>query len=191
MKLNAFYTRTVTNENNELELTFTAKGEDKRLARKAAELPKDKKQTIEIKEWKESRSKDANAYMWTLLRNLAKTLSNRYSKPYTDIELYRKYVRESGVYTDKQMHKDVAVLLITAWQERGLAWIVDLLDRDGDNVTLRLYFGSSSYNKSEMARLIDSIIVDCKEFGVETKTPRELEDLLNLWEKAYEKHNSK
>ena len=191
MKINAYYSRTVTDENGNLELTFTAKGGDKHLARSISKLPKDKKQTIDIKEWKESRSKDANAYMWMLLHQLAVSLSNRYSKPYTDIELYRKYVRECGVFTDQKMHKDVAALLSKAWQERGLAWIVDLVDRDTDNVTLRLYFGSSSYNKAEMTRLVDSIVIDCKEQGIETKTPEQIAELLSLWERSNEKHNTK
>ena len=32
-----------------------------------------------------------------------------------------------------------------------------------------------------MSRLIDNMVADCKEQGIETKTPEELESLKNLW----------
>ena len=46
------------------------------------------------------------------------------------------------------------------------------------------YYGSSTFDTEEMSRLINAIVEDCKELGIETRTPEEIENLLSLWEQA-------
>ena len=43
------------------------------------------------------------------------------------------------------------------------------------------YYGSSFYSVEEMAHLIDLVVQDCKELGIETIPPEELERLKNMW----------
>lgn len=43
------------------------------------------------------------------------------------------------------------------------------------------YFGSSTYNTKEMSVLIDSIVCEAKELGIETATPEELERMKREW----------
>ena len=52
---------------------------------------------------------------------------------------------------------------------------------NGENVTIRCYYGSSVYNTKQMARLIDDVVSDCKEMGIETKPPEEIDRLVSLW----------
>lgn len=47
---------------------------------------------------------------------------------------------------------------------------------------VQVFYGSSVYTKEEMARLIDAIVEDCKEQGIETRTPEEIADMLSLME---------
>ena len=47
------------------------------------------------------------------------------------------------------------------------------------NVTL--YYGSSTYDTRQMSRLIDLVVQDCKEQGIETMTPFELDALKERW----------
>jgi HD superfamily phosphohydrolase len=49
-------------------------------------------------------------------------------------------------------------------------------------VELALYYGSSSYNSHQMTRLLNNIIYECQALGIETKTPDEIANMLNLWE---------
>ena len=42
--------------------------------------------------------------------------------------------------------------------------------------------GSSTYNTEEMAHLIDGLVSECKEVGIETATPEELSRMLELYE---------
>ena len=45
------------------------------------------------------------------------------------------------------------------------------------------YYGSSEYDTAQMSRLIELIIAECREQGIETKTPAELAALMEEWEK--------
>jgi hypothetical protein len=47
---------------------------------------------------------------------------------------------------------------------------------------MALYYGSSSYNTKQMSRLINNIVQECQILGIETKTPDEIANMLNLWE---------
>ena len=53
---------------------------------------------------------------------------------------------------------------------------------DREAIQLQVFYGSSSYNSAEMARLIDGLVYECKLQGIETMTPTELEELNKKWE---------
>lgn len=40
---------------------------------------------------------------------------------------------------------------------------------------------SRAYDTGQMARLIDTIVQDCRDVGIETMTPRELDALVSRW----------
>ncbi|MBQ1190785.1 MAG: hypothetical protein IIX43_00695 [Bacteroidales bacterium] len=42
---------------------------------------------------------------------------------------------------------------------------------------IRNYYGSSTYDKAQMGRLLDLIIADCDENGIVTLTPEEIAKL--------------
>lgn len=46
---------------------------------------------------------------------------------------------------------------------------------------MKCYRGSSTFNQKEMSQLIDMVVQDCKEQGVETATPNELERMKQEW----------
>lgn len=48
-------------------------------------------------------------------------------------------------------------------------------------VNVMSYYGSSVYEPAQMSRLIDLVVHDCKEFGIETLTPSELARLKEEW----------
>lgn len=73
--------------------------------------------------------------------------------------------------------------MIYMWQSHGLGWIAEKLDEGQHKgfVLINFYYGSSSYNTKQMARLIDAVVEDCKEQGIETMSPAELEELKGMW----------
>lgn len=48
-------------------------------------------------------------------------------------------------------------------------------------VNVTVWYGSSVYDTEQMARLIDAIVQDCRDVGIETMTPRELDALVSRW----------
>ena len=146
-------------------------------ARQFVLTKRDKPYVLEIKEKKEKRSLDANAYFWKLLTDLANALGG------TKDELYLKYVREVGPYKDFALSPDEAQTFRTAWSMLGTGWPTEQVDYtpDGDQVIIRAYYGSSQYNKKQMSRLIDSVVEDCSIVGIETLTPEKLSLLKEEW----------
>ena len=144
------------------------------------ELHAKEKISIELKPYREKRSKDANSYFWVLCGKLAAKL--RIPKE----DIYREYVREIGgnFYTTCLIEDEVQAAC-DCWARNGIGWIYDILPSKlkGCKIAL-LYYGSSEYDTAQMSRLIDMVVYDCKENGIETATPNEIADMLNLWENA-------
>lgn len=132
---------------------------------------------IDFKIFREKRSLNANNYAWQLISKLAEYMD------ISSIELYRKYIKDVGVYRDIDINEDAVNTLNTVWSNYGIGWFtekVDLAEKDGF-VTVRLYYGSSVYNTKQMSRLIDNIVQDCHAVGIETMTPDEIANLTSLW----------
>lgn len=138
---------------------------------------KDRLYDCEIKEHREKRSLDANAYCWTLLDKLADALRT------TKEELYLQKVREVGPFKDFCLTDGEAKTFRHAWEKLGTGWPTEVVDyhRDGDRQVVRAYYGSSTYNSKRMSRLIDSIVEDCKAVGIETLPPDRLEAMKEGW----------
>lgn len=132
---------------------------------------------VTIKEPRERRSLDANAYAWVLLDKLAEKLQ------LAKTELYRSYIREIGGNSETVcVLKDAADKLCSGWAHNGIGWLTDTLPSKIDGcVNVALYYGSSTYDTAQMSRLIDLIVQDCKTQGIETMTPQQLAALMEGW----------
>ena len=56
--------------------------------------------------------------------------------------------------------------------------------------TYMMLKGSSEYNTKEMSHLIDGLVSECKEMGIETLPPEELERMMSEYEKRYKKRTA-
>ena len=146
------------------------------------ELHEVEKLSISIGKYREKRSLSANGYMWTLCGELAKKLSND-KVTHTKEDIYRDAIKEVGVWYDDEIEPDKVQRRCKAWQLIGTGWLTERVDftADGEKEVIRFYYGSSQYNKKQMAKLIDNIVQDCQAVGIETKTPEELAKLKALW----------
>lgn len=141
------------------------------------ELRSQEKLSFKIDKFREKRSLDANAYCFVLIGKLAEKLN--ISKE----DIYREAVKQIGGNYEIVCVKDEAVeKLRSGWSHNGLGWQTDTLPSKIDGCTnVILYYGSSTYDTQQMSRLINIIVEDCKEQGIETKTPNEIANLLSLW----------
>lgn len=144
------------------------------------ELHEAEKLSIEIKKYRKKRSLDANAYAWVLMDKLAAKTG------VTKTEIYRSYIKEIGGNSDIVCVKNAALeKLCDGWQHNGIGWQTDTMPSKLDGCTnVILYYGSSTYDTAQMKRLIDNIVQDCKEQGIETATPAEIADMLSLWKEG-------
>ena len=53
--------------------------------------------------------------------------------------------------------------------------------------TYMMLKGSSEYDTKEMSRLIDGLASECKEMGIETMPPEELERMMAAYDRKYKK----
>lgn len=142
-----------------------------------ANMKQGKKYAAEIKEHRERRSLDANAYCWVLMDKLSEVLG----KPKT--EIYRSYIREIGGNSETVCVVNSAVdKLREGWEHNGLGWQTDTLPSKIDGCTnVVLYYGSSTYDTAQMSRLIDMILQDCREQHIETLPPHKLDAMMEEW----------
>lgn len=131
------------------------------------------------KKYTEKRSLNANSYMWTLLDKLAAKLNADRE------ELYLRYVRHYGIWCDVTLLANKAKTIMTGWERQGLGWKTEVMAATDKAVDVRLYYGTSVYNKEQMTRVIDAVVEDCKDMGIETRTPEEIAAMIAAW-KGYE-----
>lgn len=147
-------------------------------ARRFLATKKDKKYVADVKEFRERRSLDANAYCWVLLGKLAGKLE------LPPEEIYRAAIRDVGDnYEVMPVRNDALERWKEIWQSNGLGWLCEEIGPSKlDGYTnVRNFYGSSAYDRSQMHRLIEIIVQDCKAQGVETLPPAELARLTEEW----------
>lgn len=147
---------------------------------------KDKPLRISVKQWRDKRSLDANAYYWVLITKLGDKLN--LSKPHLHNILLRRYGQPEVI--DGKM-----IYLVLPDTDQGARKADEAetyhikptsevkTGRNGERFrTYVMLRGSSTYNTEEMAHLIDGLVSECKEAGIETATPEELSRMLELYE---------
>lgn len=159
------------------EQTFLCLGVPYRDAKKFVGEMKPRKYVAEIKEYRERRSLDANKYFWLLLDQVAAAIES------TKEDLYLDYVKKVGPFKDFTLTEDEAKTFRVAWSRLGIGWPTEQVDfdPDGERLIIRAYYGSSQYNTKQMSRLIDMVVQDAKDQGIETLTPAELDRMKEDW----------
>lgn len=135
---------------------------------------------FDVKMHRNKRSKDANAYMWQLADKIAIEIG------ITKEEVYRSHIKEVGVFTDVQIMASALQSLKQGWKHNGIGWFADTIQIIPNQVVenmaiVRLYYGSSTYDTKQMARLIDNMVQEAKQLNIETLTPDELERMVKQW----------
>jgi hypothetical protein len=120
---------------------------------------------------------DANAYCWVLLDKLAEALRI----PKTDI--YRGLIKEIGGNSVAVCCKTSDVPKVCMdWESNGIGWVTETDESKIKGCTVvYLYAGSSSYDTAQMSRLIDLVVQECRQMGIETLPPGKLEILKEEW----------
>ena len=145
-------------------------GTARQLIKRLIELPIDKK--YEIKEYKERRSLNANNYYWNLVTELGNIL--KMNKEELHFLLLQKYGQSEMISVVAEVDmKDYLKYYIEAGESilNGKTF-----------KHYKVYKGSSEMDRKEMSILINGLVEECHIQGIETKTPAEINSLLDRWD---------
>ena len=164
-------------QQNPISREYTATltiNEPDRLLADYGSLSQEEKLSIEVKKWRKKRSLDANAYCWVLLSKLA-TVHNSSKE-----EIYEEMLRRYGEpYKDDDGYITITVKSSVDMDKIDGHWL--LIKESEKWKSYMMVKGSSEYETAEMARFIDGVVSECKESGIETLTPDELNQMKNAW----------
>lgn len=122
---------------------------------------------VTIAKYHKKRSLKSNTYLWELIGKIAVML--RIPKD----EVYTEMVKQNGIFTAMTLLTDAVEGHAKRWSKMGLGWKTDIIgrNREDSNMTdIVCYYGTSVYNASEFALIVDSVIEQCKENGIAYET---------------------
>lgn len=139
-------------------------------------LQKEERLEVEIKKHSEKRSLNANSYCWVLIGKIADVLGS------TKEEIYREYIKDKGIYKIITIDSTAVTTFKRVWEDRGLGWVCETSNTKIAGLTdVIAYYGTSSYNKKQMANFIDYVVQEAKELGIQTATPDEVARMKSMW----------
>lgn len=139
----------------------------------------DKEKKYEVKEYKQKRSLDANAYLWTLCDKIAKSMTGAITKE----DIYKDAISYVGVFEPLIISEKAFERFKENWQKQGLGYLVKEVSKKDKCVKIFVYYGSSTYDTKEMSKLIEFIVEQAKGLNIETKPDAEIKSLLDRWDR--------
>ena len=130
-------------------------------------LEQDEEKKFEVQECKGKRSLSQNSYCWLLINKIANIL--RLSKE----EIYLQMLEDYGQSILIPVQKGEKPNGYFKYYKYETSSILNGKEADW----YKIYKGSSEFDSKEMTILIDGIIQECKQLGIETLTPDEIAKL--------------
>lgn len=138
------------------------------------------KLSIKAEPYKKKRSLDANALLWLSIGKIA----NAMTPPADKWDIYLLMLKRYGKYTYICVKPNVVEAVKEQWRECEVIGEVNINGQKA--VQMLCYFGSSTYDTAEFSRLLDGVISEMKEMGLEAPTSQEMRRALEQWEKNCE-----
>lgn len=132
----------------------------------AAKLKPDVRYMLSVEKEKKPRSNDQNRLMWELCQRIAEAIDAKRN------EVYREIIRDYGDYVTVRVSRADAALVSNEWQAKGIGWITECESADGDDLVLRLYQGSSTYDTAQMTRVINALMDECRTLDIDVDDGR-------------------
>ena len=129
---------------------------------------KDADVSVEIKKWRERRSLTQNAYAWALIGKIAESMRPPLSKDECYQLMLKRYGQNGFVSIPADIY-DLVIREIDYYEHKGTG-----TTKGKEFVHIRMWVGSSKYDRAEMALFLEGIISEAKELDIETLPPHEL-----------------
>ena len=130
----------------------------------------DKDKQFDIKEHKEKRSLDQNAYCWKLINEIANRV--RKSKEEVYFDMLKSYGQMSEISMLSSINPDGYFKYYDTVSKR--------IFNNNEFTIYRIYKGSSEYDTREMSIFIDGVVQEAQQLGIQTLTPNQLLELKSM-----------
>lgn len=136
--------------------------------------------TAAVAWYKETRSLNANAYFHVLVDKIAKNMNLGADEVKAQMVLqYGAVATEGGERIIVALPKSANVNDYYPYAR----WISDFTTKNGKEYSQYIFYKQThTLDKAEMAQLIEGVIWEAQELGIETRTPDELASLIENWE---------
>lgn len=138
---------------------------------------KDKKLSINAVQYREKRSIDANKMLWACLGEIATVL--RADK----WEIYLQMLKRYGKYTYICVKPNVVEAMKAQWRECEEIGTIDINGKEA--VQMLCYFGSSTLDSREFSVLLDGVISEMCEIGLQPPASGDMKRALEQWSKQH------
>ena len=133
---------------------------------------KDKdKLSIEVKPHREKRSLNSNAYAWLLIGKIADIV--RAGKDEIYLQMLKRYGQSELISVLSHIPIEHYVKY---YEEAGESKLNGKMFKH-----YRVYKGSSEFDTREMSILIDGVVSEAKELGIQTETPNQIAEMKARW----------
>lgn len=143
------------------------------------QFDKDAVYSIEIKKKTRKRTLDANALLWACIGDIAKSLAADKWK------IYLRMLRRYGKYTYIVVKPNVVEAVKNQWRECEEVGEIDIHGERG--IQMLCYFGSSTYDTKEFSDLLEGVIGEMHELGLQPPPPKSVQKGLEVWEQMHQK----
>ena len=129
---------------------------------------------VTVEKYSENRSLKANAYLWMLVTKIGNLL--RESKEDIYLDMLKSYGQGGAVSVEAKFADDF---------ERTYKYREYLGESELKGKTFkhyRFWVGSSEYSKSEFAILLDGVVQEAKNLGIEVRSQEEIDSMLSEME---------
>ena len=161
-----------------VQLVLDVKGESEREVLQMADyLISARQLNVDVEKHFDSRSLNANAMFWALCQRLAGAVGGSNEETY--LRLLEDYGVTHTITVDKRGASMLYSSLIQNYRKVRLLGMVNV---DGaDCYQFQCYLGSHAYNTKQMGRLLDGVLNECRELGISTFPPSEVEKVKKGW----------
>lgn len=139
--------------------------------------------SIEVKKHRKSRSLDANAMLWACLGEIAKVL--RVDKWSVYLMMLKRY----GEYTYILVKPNVVEAMKSQWRECEV--VGETVINGKKAVQMLCYFGSSTYNSKEFSVLLDGVVSEMQELGLQPPPSGDMKRSIEALERKERRTNGK
>lgn len=159
-------------KDNKFNVTFAI---DEQLTQESIESITDCKLSIKAVKFRQKRSLDANSLLWVCCQSIATALrSDKWS-------VYLQMLKRYGKFTHICVKPSVVDAVKAQWRECEELGEVNINGQPA--IQMLCYFGSSTYNTKEFSVLLDGVISEMKEMGLDTPTSEDMKRSLEQWER--------